>query len=124
MRIKGELSAGRTSDINFSQIRKILLEKGATHVYLNHYSLTSREFESLKVAGEEIGEIENKLLRESIKNIKVSIEVLEGEMGASLAIELLKVLRQIQKPNEKNADYEDRIAREGFEVLKLERVMK
>jgi hypothetical protein len=124
MRIKGELSAGRTSDINFSQIRKILLEKGATHVYLNHYSLTSREFESLKVAGEEIGEIENKLLRESIKNIKVSIEALEGEMGASLAIELLKVLRQIQKPNEKNADYEDRIAREGFEVLKLERVMK
>jgi len=124
LRVKGELSGGKTSDINFSQIRKILMEKGALHININRFGLTSREYTSLKVMGEDIHEIESKLLKESIGTVKVSIDSLKGEKGAHLAFELLNALRQEQKPNESKKDYEERVLTQAIEVLKLTEVFE
>lgn len=124
LKVKGELSGGKTSDINFSQIRSILKENGAVYVNINRFGLSSREYAPFKVMGEDVREIEGKLLKESIGSVKVSTEALKGEKGVHLAIELLNILRQGQKPNESKKDYKKRILEHALEALKLREVFK
>lgn len=124
VKVKGELSGGKTSDINFSQIRNILTENGAVHVNINRFSLSSKDYTSFKVMGEDVHEIEEKLLKENIGTVKVLTEALKGEKGVHLATELLTCLRQGQKANESKKDYEERIIERAFEVLKLREVFE
>jgi len=119
-KIKGELSGGKTSEISSSEIRSLLMERGAVYVSINRYGLTSKEFIPVKVMGEDISAIENKLLKENVGAVKVSNEALQDEKGAKLAAELLKALRQEQKLNEAKKDYLERIQKQALEVLELE----
>ena len=123
LRIKGELSGGKTSDISSARIRSLLAEKGALYVSINRFALTSKEYVSIRVSGEDATTIENRLFRENVGAVKVSNSTLKGEAGAKLAMELLKVLRQPQKLNEAKKDYEGRILREAVEALQLREVL-
>ena len=123
LRIKGELSGGKTSDISSARIRSLLAEKGALYVSINRFALTSKEYVSMRVSGEDATTIENRLFRENVGAVKVSNSALKGEAGAKLAMELLKVLRQPQKLNEAKKDYEGRILREAVEALQLREVL-
>ncbi|MEM2914855.1 MAG: exonuclease SbcCD subunit D [Candidatus Bathyarchaeia archaeon] len=124
IKIKGELSGGKTSDISTSEIRNVLIKNGAIYVSINRYGLTSREYTAIKVAGEDISTIEERLFRENIGVVNVSKKGLKGEEGTRLALDLLKVLRQEQKMNELKKDYMERIQRMVLDVLGLEEVVK
>lgn len=124
IKVKGELASGKTSEINFSDLRRTLIDKGALHVALNYHSLTTREFTEIKIKATEIEEIEDTLLKENLANMESSLDVLKGEKGFNLAKNLLSVLRQDQKPNEKKEDYENRILREAISILGLEEVLE
>lgn len=119
VKIKGELSGGKTSDISSSEIRDLLKENGALDVIINRYGLASKDYASIKVVGEDVPAIENRLLRENIGAVKVSLEELKADMGAKLAQELLKVLRQEQKLNETKKDYLERIQKHALNTLGL-----
>jgi hypothetical protein len=123
-KIKGELSGGKTSDISSNEIRSLLIENGAVYVSINRYGLTSKEYAAVKVMGEDIPTIENKLFRENIGAVKVSNEALKGEKGAKLATDLLKALRQEQKLNEKKNDYIERVQKQALDVLELQGALK
>jgi hypothetical protein len=69
--------------------------------------------------GEDVPAIENRLLRENIGAVKVSIEELKADKGARLAQDLLKVLRQAQKLNETKKDYVERIQKHALTTLGL-----
>jgi DNA repair exonuclease len=120
LKVKGELAGGKTSDINFHEIKMILNESGALHVSINHHGLVSKEFTKIRVKGETTEEIEENLLLENIRNIEVGQEELNTKEGAKLAVNLLKTLRKSPKPNEKKSDYKNRILSESLEVLDLE----
>ncbi len=122
LKIKGRLSGGRTADINSNEIRALLYDKGAVYVGISKHGFTSKEFEVIKVAGEDIQSIENNLFRENIGSIKVSSQILQSDNGVKMAIELLKVLRREPKINEKKKGYEERIHRDVIEILDLEGV--
>lgn len=124
LKIKGELSGGKTSDIDFLQLKNMLIESGAIYIYLNRHGLTSKEYAAVKVMGEDIATIERKLFTENVGSIKVSNGSLKGEKGALLAIELLKMLRQETKLNESKKDYEARMLEHGIETLRLSEVFK
>ena len=124
IKLKGELSGGKTSDINSIQIKNRLMEKGAIHVRLNRFGLSSKEYTDIKAAGEDSPSIENKLFTDNIGTIKISNDALKGEAGIRLARELLKVVRQEQKLNESKRDYEERLQREAFSVLHIEEAFK
>ena len=124
LKIKGELSGGKTSDINFSQLKNLLLQNGAKFVSINRFGLTSKEYASIKVSGGDISEIENRLFKENIGSVKVSVSQLKGEKGFRLASELLKVLRQGRKGKEMKGDYESRIIEQAIEVLQLKEAFK
>jgi DNA repair protein SbcD/Mre11 len=119
VKIKGELSGGKTSDISSGEIRDLMKENGALDVIINRYGLTSKDYASVKVVGEDVPAIENRLLRENIGAVKVSIEELKTDKGAKLAQELLKVLRQEQKLNETKKDYMERIQKHALNTLGL-----
>jgi len=119
VKIKGELSGGKTSDISSSEIRDLLKENGALDVIINRYGLISRDYSSVRAMGEDVPAIENRLLRENIGAVKVSIEELKADKGAKLAQDLLKVLRQEQKLNETKKDYVERIQKHALNTLGL-----
>lgn len=120
LKVKGELIGGKTSDINFHEIRKTLKESGAIHVSINHHGLVSKEFTKIRVKGETTAEIEENLLLENISNIDVKQDELNKKEGAQLAIDLLTVIRKGPKPNEKKSDYNNRILNETLDVLDME----
>lgn len=117
VKIKGELSGGKTSDISSSEIRELLMSMSALDVSINRYGLTSKEYSPFKVMGEDIPMIENRLLTENIGAVKVSIEELKADKGTKLAIDLLKILRQEQKLNETKKDYLERIQKNALDAL-------
>ena len=124
LKVKGELSGGKTSDINFQEIRKYLKKEGALHVSINHHGLVSREFTEIRVKGETIEEIEENLLAENITNIEVPLKELTTKEGTELAGRLLKIIRQNPKPNEKKAEYNNRILNEALGILDLDEIVK
>jgi len=119
VKIKGELSGGKTSDISSSEIRDLLKKNGALDVIINRYGLASKDYSSVRAMGEDIPTIENRLLRENIGAVKVSIEELKADKGAKLAQDLLKVLRQEQKINETKKDYVERVQKHALNTLSL-----
>jgi hypothetical protein len=122
LRVRGELSGGKTSDINFGRLRQNLVERGAISVYVNRHSLTSKEFAAIKAAGEDVEAIESRLLKENIGAVKISDNALKGEEGMKLALTLLKVLRRPAKAGESKQNYDERMKEQGIETLGLKEV--
>ncbi len=124
LRIAGELSGGKTSDISMSEIRTLLTEKGAIFVSINRYGLTSKEYAAIKAVGEDIPAIEKRLFQENIGAVKVENSKLKGEEGVRLATELLRTLRQEQKLNETKKDYTERILDQAILNMGLEKELE
>jgi exonuclease SbcD len=124
LRVSGELSGGKTSDIDFTQLRDILLQKGAIYANINRYALSSKEYTGIRVEGKDVYEVESKLLKENIDAIKVTEPRLKGEKGVNMAIDLLGVLRHDKKTTEEKKDYDERMMRESLETLDLTEAME
>lgn len=123
LKVKGELSSGKTSDVNFQEVRKYLKEAGALHVSINYHGLVSREYTKIRVKGETVEEIEENLLQENIDNIHLQVKGLTSTEGKELAGRLLKILRQNKKTNEKRGEYDLRILNESLAVLGLDDIL-
>jgi len=72
IRVKGILASGRTSDINWKDIFQMLYDKSAYFVMKNTNSLETKEFEEIKVQASSVEEIENKMIKEHLQQIKVA----------------------------------------------------
>lgn len=119
MKVKGKLTGGKTSDINFNEIKRLIGEKGAIHVSINHHALSSKEFERYTVNEEDESEIEKKLLEGNISNVNVSEDALTDKEGVNLALELIRILKESPKANEKKADYLNRILKDAEKILEM-----
>ncbi|MCD6381608.1 MAG: DNA repair exonuclease [Candidatus Aenigmarchaeota archaeon] len=117
-KVKGELSAGNPSDIPFSGIKSMILEKGAKVVYLNRNKLKTKEKEEVKVEGETKEEIEKKLFENVLNELKLNHEELIGEKGVELAIRLLNILKE-EKRGETKSDYERKILTRALHEMGL-----
>ncbi|MGQ9718581.1 MAG: metallophosphoesterase family protein [Nitrososphaerales archaeon] len=124
LKVRGELSGGKTSEINFSQIKRTLIGRGALYIHLNRFGLTSKEFAAVKVMGEDPRDIESRLLKENVGAVKLTHEALKGEKGASMAAELLRNLREEPKTNESKKNYEERMVEQAIETLQLSEVFE
>ena len=121
LRVSGEMSGGKTSEIDFQRIRKTLKENSALEVLLNYQRLTSREYSAIRVAGigEEVPRIEERLFRENIGTVKVSNPKLKGDSGVQVSRDLLAVLKQAKKDNETKGSHETRIINASAETMGL-----
>jgi len=100
LKLKGVLSSGKPSDINFSEIVNKFLEKGAFAVLKNTSQLQSKDFEEIKIKTENIEDVEINLIKEHLG---------QQEMSQELVQKLMHLLSTEKFEGEKNYDYEKRI---------------
>ena len=117
LKAKGEMSGGKTSDIDFQRLKRILQDNGAAEVLLNYQQLTSKEYTAIKVAGEDVDDIEDSLFRENVGTVRVSNPKLKGQSGIDLSHQILKVWKQARPDNEPKNTYDERITSESIETL-------
>uniref|UniRef100_A0A7C3FCG4 Calcineurin-like phosphoesterase domain-containing protein n=1 Tax=Candidatus Methanomethylicus mesodigestus TaxID=1867258 RepID=A0A7C3FCG4_9CREN len=116
LKVHGELSSGRTSDVDFGLIREILVESGAIYLHLNRNALRTREMETITVMGESAEEIERKVFREMAGIVKGG-DGIKDEL--TVATRLLSVLRNPKREGESQDDYSSRLDAEARAVLGL-----
>ena len=121
LRVSGEMSGGKTSEIDFQRVRRTLRENGALEVLLNYQRLTSKEYSAVRVAGmgEEVHKIEERLFKENIGTVRVSNPKLKGDSGVRISRDLLAALKQAKKENETKGSHETRIISAAVDTLGL-----
>ncbi|MFH1328425.1 MAG: exonuclease SbcCD subunit D [Candidatus Bathyarchaeota archaeon] len=123
LKVFGELAGGKTSDLEFSELRRMLLDRGANYVNINRFGLSSKEYANVKVVEEDITSIENRLFKDNINSVKLSNKTLKDDSGVRLAHELLKTVRQEQKIGETKKDYEARVSEGAIKTLQLKEII-
>jgi DNA repair protein SbcD/Mre11 len=131
LKVMGELSSGKPSDINFTQIKQTLLDKQAIFVSINHYGLSTEEKLDAPIKGENRQEIEAQALADMVNSFKIDPTIknelrtkleraLTGNAGVVMASHLLESLKIEQKEGETKKDYENRLLANTLHLLGLE----
>ncbi|MBI2499570.1 DNA repair exonuclease [Candidatus Woesearchaeota archaeon] len=111
LRVFGELSSGKISDINF---KKMIDDLDCYIVLKNISKLTTKEFKDVEVKGESVEEIEEILIN------NVMDEVKEVKDADKVTLGLMKVLMEEKHEGEKVNDYEKRILTNSYKILENE----
>jgi len=110
IRLFGQLSEGKTSDINFQEVFDQLYQQGAYFVMRNTNKLTSKEFEEIKIG---VGDLSNEEIEEGIvKEHLQQFNTFEASTELELVKNLLETLNTKKKDGEKVYDFDDRILNE------------
>ncbi len=117
LRVSGILESGKPSDINFKEIFEKLYGKSAYFVMKNTNALVAKEFEEIKIEAKDIEDVEDKIIKEHLGQIKV--EGLDVDKEKEITKELMKILT-IERGDEKVADFEKRVREEVSKILNLE----
>ncbi|MEX2191965.1 MAG: DNA repair exonuclease [Nitrosarchaeum sp.] len=120
IKVQGEMTKGKTADVDISAIRDELNQKGALVVNINKNQLTSKEYAITEAKGANKEEIETNVFSENIGQLRFEQKNLIGEQGVQLAKKLLAGLVHQKLENEKIADYNSRIKENAFGILGLD----
>ena len=118
--VKGELSEGKTTEIDFSEIKDGLTENGTLSVLINRNQFSSREYYITAAKGSNKEEIVTNVFTENIGQLSLDDEKLLGDNGINIAKSLLEKLGNGKLDNEKEREYEDRMTAEAFGVLEID----
>lgn len=121
IKVEGELTAGKTADVDISVIRENLNERGALVVNINRNKLTSKEYSITAAKGADKDEIESNVFSENIGDLRYEYKELLGREGIKLAKKLLRELGQPQLVNEKKNEYIPRIRNNALAILGLDK---
>jgi hypothetical protein len=123
VKVFGELSSGKTSEVDFASFRDELTKKGAIYLHLSRNQLIAKEMMAVTVSGEESSEIEENILRELAGAVKLkNVKLKEGSV--TLAKELLAQLRLAKKEGETEGDYEVRVSNAAVEILGIKKLIE
>lgn len=115
IRLTGRLSRGRVTDINFKEIFTYLYGQSAYWVMKNAASLSSQEFEEIKIAETSPELVEEKVIREHLQQSTV----FEKEKEFGLIKTLLTGLNTTKKEGETSTDFQRRIEEEMEKMVGL-----
>ena len=114
LRVRGQLKAGKPSDIPFKELFKKFYDKSAYFVMKNTSKLTSQEFEEIKVETGSVDEIEQRMIEEHTGKSGLFAKAEEKQMIQ----QLIASLSTEKGEGETNMDFDQRIRREVAAVLK------
>ncbi len=117
LKVHGELSSGRTSDVQFGLVREMLAESGAVYLHLNRNALRTKEMGMVTVMGESAGEIEGKVFKEMMGSVKGRDGEPVVKDEPATAAKLLSALRIPRQEGESIEDYFARVSREARSIL-------
>ncbi len=118
--VDGELSEGKTSDIDFFAIRRRLLASRPLIVLSNYSHLMSRELKREAGLPKPVRITEREVFEREIAHVKSEEAKLRGESGVTVALSLLMTLKEGRRENENKGEFEDRTTKAGLGVLGLE----
>jgi len=116
VKVFGELSSGRTSEVDFNGFREALAKRGAVYLHLSRGQLRSREMDAVTVGGDNPEEIEEKVFAELAGTVKFKNETLR-EGSVRIAKDLLIQIRAIKHEGETQTDYDSRVMEAAVKVL-------
>ena len=119
LKIKGELSSGKTSEIDLGKIGEQLRNQGSVDVKINQRQLTSKEYNITPARGHDRDDTIKNMFSENIGQLKMKQQELLGEEGVALAQNLLHKLKQPKSPDEKINDYQKRIENDVNKLLEV-----
>jgi exonuclease SbcD len=123
VKVFGELSTGRTGEVDFNGFRAALAKRGAVYLHLSRGQLRSRETVAVTVGGNEPGEIEEKVFAELAGTVKAKDAGLrDGSMR--VARDLLSQLRVPKLEGETETDYEARLMEAAVMVLGIGKLVE
>ena len=120
LKVAGELSSGKTSEVELTKISEGLKDDGAINVDIKRSQFSSKEYNITPVKGDNREEVVKNILSENIGEVKMMQPELLGEQGVALAQKLLHKLKE-PKSDETSANYERRITQDARELLGLDR---
>lgn len=120
IKIQGEMTSGKTSNVDTSGIRDQLVNSGALVVNISRNRLTSKEYSITGSTGASKQEVESGVFKENIGQLRLSQKKLLGDDGVDLAKKLLHQLSQSQMVNEKKGEYVARIKNESLAILEVD----
>ncbi|KEQ56924.1 DNA double-strand break repair protein Mre11 [Marine Group I thaumarchaeote SCGC RSA3] len=121
IKVAGELTSGKTADVDLSSIREKLAEAGSLVVNISKNRLTSKEYSITEAKGANKEEVETNIFSENIGQLRFDHKELLGEEGIKLAKKLLHELGQGQLVNEKKNEYIPRIRNNALAILGLDK---
>lgn len=129
-KVKGLLSSGKRSDINFSGIEEQSMKKGSYLTYINKWALVSEEISKMqRVLGESKEVIEDRIFKERIQSFEMDKTITDPKVksvvktkfvsdnGVKTGKELLRRLKIEKIENETKQDFADRVLSETTTVL-------
>lgn len=119
IKVHGELSEGKTTDIDFTSIKEKLIQSQVLDIKINRNHLTSKEYTITKAIGTGKEEIELNVFKENIGEVRVDQKEILGNDGVQVAKKLLREITQPILINEKIQDYKTRIEQSAIELLGL-----
>lgn len=105
LRVVGELSSGKSSDIHFNEIFGVLYHKGAYFVMKSTSLVKSKEFEKIQTTSNSVEEAEEKVIKENIGQSDIKNE-------DELVKNLIKVLSMDKHEGETKYEFEKRLIEE------------
>lgn len=109
IKIQGEMTSGKTSEVDTAGIRSQLVDSGALAVNISRNKLTSKEYSITGSTGASKQELESGVFKENIGQLRLSQKKLLGDEGVDLAKKLLLQLGQSQLVNERKGEYVTRV---------------
>ncbi|MFH0978108.1 MAG: DNA repair exonuclease [Candidatus Woesearchaeota archaeon] len=113
LRLHGTLGSGSPADIDFKKVYGFLYDKSAYFVMKNTAKLASKEFVQINVEHKSVEEMEAKLIREHLDQVKGPSNELEATK------DLMHALGREKPEGEKVSDFESRIVKESMHALDL-----
>jgi hypothetical protein len=121
IKVRGELTSGKTADVDISAIRDSLNERNAMVINVSKNGLTSKEYSITEAKGANKEEIETNVFSENIGQLRFDHAELLGDDGIKLAKKLLQELGQPILVNEKKNEYVPRIRNNALAILGLDK---
>jgi DNA repair protein SbcD/Mre11 len=116
LKLNGVIEAGKISDINFNEITKRAIEKGASVVKRSTSGVTVKEFEEANITESmSSDQIERGLIEQYVERLRFS-GVVDVE---DFVIELMSALNQEKQEDETTASFEERIKSSAKKVVGL-----
>ena len=119
LKVKGKL-IGKRSNIDFGKFSLDISNKGALLTFINTNNLSTDDTKTIGVQSDNKFDIEREIFHESLKNFQSESTLsdklrkqinskLVGNVGESISLSLLEILRNDKLENENTCTYEDRV---------------
>ena len=119
VRIEGELSAGKSKEIQANDVVEQIKEKGAYEVFVNKRQLINPEFQKVSIDVDKTNEqIEQELIFEHAQ--KTELHGLSKEKIANAIHQLIEALGEERKEGEAVKDYDVHVLKSFYNILEIQ----